>query len=72
MFYTFRQIADIPDKGKGVLASINIKRDDVVGEYTGEILSGHEAKLREEQYLADYPEDKNYKAYPSSSSTLLW
>ena len=57
------KIADIPDKGKGVLANVDFKREDVVGEYTGEIISAHEAKLREEQYLADYPKDMHYKAY---------
>ena len=54
------KIADIPDKGKGVLANVDFNHEDVVGEYTGEVISNDEAKLREEQYLADYPDDKHY------------
>ena len=57
------KIADIPDKGKGVLANIDFNHEDVVGEYTGEVISNHQANLREKQYLANYPDDKHYKAY---------
>ena len=44
---------DIPNKGKGVIAKVELNKDSYVCEYTGDLITYEEAKIREEKYLGN-------------------
>jgi histone-lysine N-methyltransferase SETD8 len=42
------EVRDVPDKGKGVFAKVEIERGTILFPYQGELISTQEAVLREE------------------------
>jgi histone-lysine N-methyltransferase SETD8 len=48
------EVKDTIDKGRGVFATEALKRGDFVLEYSGELLSGREARERDLAYSHDY------------------
>lgn len=47
------EIVKYEDKGRGVIAMIDLKAGDFVLEYAGDLINLKEARLREEQYASD-------------------
>ena len=67
---------DFPNKGKGVVAKVNIDKDSYICEYTGDIITYKEAKTREEKYLSDHDskgiEYRGYIFFFYHSGKKLW
>ena len=47
------RVCDVPGKGRGVFAARQFARGEFVVEYSGDLLSTPEARMREEVYAAD-------------------
>jgi histone-lysine N-methyltransferase SETD8 len=47
------QVRTIEEKGRGVFATRNFRRNEFVCEYSGELISPNEAEKREKRYSED-------------------
>ena len=50
MDLSFIQVVEIPEKGRGVVATKSFKRGDFVVEYAGDLIDLKAAKQREDDY----------------------
>ena len=48
------KVVDIEGKGNGVITEIEFKKDELLCEYAGELLSYSEGIKREKEYPADF------------------
>lgn len=65
------EVVEVEGKGKGVVATRCIKKDDLICEYSGELLPQKEAKKREEVY-SENPEIGCFMYFFSHKERKWW
>lgn len=65
------KVVDMEGKGRGVMSTLRFTRGELVCEYSGELITFNEARIREERYSTD-ESIGCYMYYFEHKGTKLW